>query len=127
PFHFVVSALRALGAETDAGAPLRDALTAMGQAPFAYPTPDGYPIASDAWRGALLARWRFAAALTANELSGTHIDLPRLRDRAGTDASLVAHLLGRAPNEVERCAWASAGGLGERVALLLASPAFQRF
>ena len=127
PFHYVVSALRALGAETDAGAALRDALTAMGQAPFAYPTPDGYPIASDAWRGTLLARWRFAAALTSNELSGTHIDLPRLHERVGTDASLMAHLLCRAPNEVEKRAWASASGLGERVALLLASPAFQRF
>ncbi len=127
PFHFVVSALRALDAQTDGGAPLRDALTAMGQAPFAYPTPDGYPMGNEAWRGTLLGRWRFAGLLAANEVAGTRVDLIGLREWTGNEAALMAHLLGRQANEAERRAWSCTASLRERVALFLASPAFQRF
>ncbi len=71
PFHFVVSALRALNARTDAGKPIVDALLRMGHAPFRYPTPDGYPEEASHWTGTLLWRWNFAVALTQNKLKGT--------------------------------------------------------
>ncbi|MBI1783577.1 DUF1800 domain-containing protein, partial [Candidatus Sumerlaeota bacterium] len=38
PFNYVVSALRATNASTDAGRPLQDYLKRMGHAPFEYPT-----------------------------------------------------------------------------------------
>jgi uncharacterized protein (DUF1800 family) len=123
PFSFVVSALRATGAETDAGPALLDYLLRMGHAPFNYPTPDGYPEPAPPWMGTLLWRWNFAAALSQNRLKGTKIDLERLRTNAGGDEGLIAHLLGRQPVEAERQAYHESG-LG--LALILASPGFQK-
>jgi uncharacterized protein (DUF1800 family) len=127
PFHYLVSALRATDAETDFGSPLVESLTAMGQAPFQYPTPDGYPTAPEAWRGSLLWRWKLAKSLGDGALPGTRIDFAQLRRRAGGDMGLMNHLLGRRPRPDESRAWSSAGGGGAGLALLLAAPAFQRF
>jgi len=49
--------------------------------------------------------------------------VPRLVVRAGGIESLAAHLLGRTPDAAERVALASSP---RPLALLLASPAFQR-
>jgi uncharacterized protein (DUF1800 family) len=124
PFHFVVSALRTTDAQTDAGAALRDYLVRMGHAPFEYPTPDGYPDEATPWLGTLLWRWGFAAALTANEIAGTRVDHATLVERSGSHESLMAHCLGRrpVPNEVTAYHESGAG-----LALMLASPAFQRY
>jgi len=123
PFSYVVSALRATGAQTDAGRPVIDYLKRMGHAPFSYPTPDGYPEKAAPWMGTLLWRWNFAVALSLNQLPGTRMVTPSLRERAGGDPGLMAHLLGRAPTPAEAAAYReSEAGL----ALLLASPAFQR-
>ena len=123
PFAFVASALRATGAETDSGPALIDYLLRMGHAPFNYPTPDGYPEPAPPWMGTLLWRWNFAAALSQNRLTGTKIDLERLRTNAGGDEGLMAHLLGRQPIDEERRAYKESG-LG--LALILASPGFQK-
>jgi hypothetical protein len=71
PFHFVVSALRALAADTHAPDQLLAYLRRMGQAPFEHPTPDGYPLGSEHWTGSLLWRWdlSFSLAATATGLS----------------------------------------------------------
>ena len=123
PFSFVVSALRATGAETDAGPALLDYLLRMGQAPFNYPTPDGYPEPAPPWMGTLLWRWNFAAALSQNRLKGTKINFEQLKTNAGGDEALMAHLLGRQPLAEERRAYHESG-LG--LALILASPGFQK-
>src|SRR5687768_12385840 len=78
PLHAIAGALRQLDAETDGGPPLLDALAAMGQPLFQWPTPDGFPDETAAWSGALLARWQFALRLARNEIPGTGIDLPEL-------------------------------------------------
>jgi uncharacterized protein (DUF1800 family) len=123
PFHFVMSALRATGARTDAGRAVQDYLLRMGHAPFQYPTPDGYPEEPEPWMATLLWRWRFAAELASNRLKGTTVDLTRLRDSAGgTDFALAAHVLGRQPTEAEVEA---AHHCASPLAVLLASPAFQ--
>jgi hypothetical protein len=134
PFRFVVSALRALAAETRAPRPLLEVLERLGQPLFAHPTPDGYPDEPGPWMGTLLWRWTFVQALARGELPGVRVDLQALRrlvapgdghpdlGRAG------AYLLGRALTPGERRAleptWSSdpRDGLGA----LLASPAFQR-
>ena len=123
PFHSVASALRATGARTDGGAPLLDLLRRMGQSPFQYPTPEGAPDVALAWSGTLLWRWRLAMALTGDELAGTSVDIRGLTARAGGLEGLAAHLLGRRPDAVERSALASSA---RPLAVLLASPAFQR-
>ena len=122
PFHFVVSALRATNAETDARRPLTDFLVRLGHAPFRYATPDGYPEEASHWQSTLLWRWNFAAALAANRIKGTRIDPDGLVRRVGGEAALGALVLGRRPTRDEEAA-CQASGAG--LALLLASPAFQ--
>ncbi|OYU97906.1 MAG: hypothetical protein CFE26_28485, partial [Verrucomicrobiales bacterium VVV1] len=122
PFHFVVSALRATNAETDASKQLVDYLVRLGHAPFRYATPDGYPEAASHWQNSLLWRWNFASALASNGIKGTKIDPEALRARVGGDAELMAMVLGRTPSPLEREAYHESGA---GLALLLASPAFQ--
>ena len=123
PFHFVISALRATNAQTDGARPLLDYLLRMGQAPFRFPTPDGYPLEASHWTSTLLWRWNFAAALTENKIKGTNVALEKLREHVGGDHALMATVLGRAPNEQELRSYHESG-VG--TALLLSSPAFQR-
>lgn len=120
PFEFVVSALRATGAETDGGHGIAEYLLRMGHAPFQYPTPDGYSDQGRHWVGTLLWRWKFAAVLSRNGIQGTKVDLKRL---LADEAGLTARLLGRQASEGERASFRSSGN---GLALLLASPGFQR-
>ncbi len=78
PLDFVVSALRAFDAESDCGPPLQKHLANMGQSPYDWPMPDGYPDRTSAWTGSLLARWNFALALTTGQIGATSIDFDRL-------------------------------------------------
>ncbi len=103
PVNFLVSALRSLNAETDGGAPLQQALSRMGQAYYAWPTPDGPPDTTSEWQGNLLYRWKFALALARNELKGTKLDMEGLIEASG----------GRQLEEV--LAWASRLLIGARL------------
>ena len=47
-----------------------DYLLSMGQAPFQYPTPDGYPEAETPWLGTLLWRWKLRRGLAADRIPG---------------------------------------------------------
>lgn len=73
PLEFVASALRAVGAETDAGAPLLRYLNRMGEPPFLSQPPTGYPDTGAFWISpdALLTRMNFAVDLAANRIPGT--------------------------------------------------------
>ncbi len=124
PFHYIVSALRATHAQTDAGHAIEDYLHRMGHAPFHYPTPDGYPEEAAPWLGTLLWRWNFAVGLANNTLDKeTRMDADALKASFATEEGLMAHLLGRAPaaDEITACK-----DSGAPLALLLASPGFQR-
>ncbi len=129
PLRFLVSALRAVGARPESGGQeggrLTDYLLAMGHAPFQYPTPDGYPDDESPWHGTLLWRWSFAVALAGGELPGLSPDLGRLRADLGGAGGLAAHLLGRRPTAGE--APDPGGDPATTLALLLASPGFQRY
>ena len=124
PFHFVVSALRATSARTNAGPALQDYLLRLGHAPFQFPTPDGYPEEAQPWMATLLWRWKFAVDLSSAAISGTSLKIEALRKAAGSEEALAAHLLGRAATADELEAAAQSG---LPLALLLASPAFQTF
>ena len=133
PFRFVVSALRAVGADTHAHAPLIEYLSRMGQGVFQYPTPDGYPDQASPWLGTLLWRWNFAFALAAGQVPTVSVPLDRLVHAIGTDAPemLFAYFSGRLPDDEElastRQAASGFSSAPERVGLLLASPQFQKF
>jgi uncharacterized protein (DUF1800 family) len=78
PFEFVVSAVRALGAAVDArgAGSLLWALRRLGQLPFDWPAPDGYPDTADAWgsTSGVLDRWQLGLALAANAVPGVRWD-----------------------------------------------------
>ncbi|HYE98490.1 MAG TPA: DUF1800 domain-containing protein, partial [Planctomycetota bacterium] len=99
PFRFVVSALRGLAATTQGKRPVRRFLERMGQAPFQYPTPDGYPDEPEPWMGTLLWRWTFALELAQGRVDDVKIGLP-----LGSREDLFAHLVGRRPSETEKAA-----------------------
>ena len=60
----------------------------------------------------------------ANRIEGTRVALDTLRDTLGGDDGLRAHLFGRRPTDAERKILA---GTPDSLALLVASPAFQRY
>ena len=73
PYTYAVSALRHAGARSDAGPGLQRALAGLGQLPFDWPTPDGYPDTQEHWSARMLPRWNFALALASNAIPGTHV------------------------------------------------------
>lgn len=130
PFRFVASALRALHADTHAKGPLLSWLSRMGHAPFAWPTPDGYPMRSEAWLPTTLARFQLAYDLTGDAIEGTRLDLDRLAGacrHSSPRLGLAGHLFGRAPSERERAELEACSSLPDALALALASPGFQRY
>ncbi len=82
PFDYAVSALRAFDADTDGGPGVQHHLEAMGQPPFAWPMPDGFPDKASAWTGTLIPRWNFALALTSGALGNTSVDWEALNGAA---------------------------------------------
>ncbi len=139
PLNFVLSAARALNVETD-GLAFGRALARMGQLPFSWPTPDGYPDHSEAWMGNLMPRWQFALELTRNEMKNTRLDLIQMLGSSSTghlqdDADALASLLLGAPlprviRDELLATVASAGASAEETlrvlaASIIASPAFQ--
>ncbi len=141
PFRFVVSALRALGAESQAGRPEIESLERLGHVPHHYPTPDGFPEEPEPYMGTLLWRWNFALRLATGQLGPTTVNLKQLTERCGLDpktaspTDLAPLLYGRVATDAERqtvatyeeaAASAPRGAVREEgVALLLAAPAFQ--
>lgn len=139
PFQYIVTSLRALGADTHAHQPLIEYLQRMGQGPFQYPTPDGYPDRTAPWLGTLLWRWNFAFNAASNQLPTVTVPLDQLAQAIGGTTTfqpnqLVSYLVGRAGSETEQKAFAEYEQRkphddnynAELVALVLASPAFQR-
>ena len=124
PMRYVASTLRATGARTNAHESLLDYVVRMGQAPFSYPTPDGYPDQAEPWMGTLMWRWHFSVALQRNAIAGTHVDWEKLVQAHGDEASVMAGVLGRQPSAAEREGFYTSG-MG--LAFLLASPGFQRY
>ncbi len=82
PFEFVASAVRALGASTDAqGAfALARASAEIGEPLYGAQAPTGHPDRAEAWvnAGALLARMNFALALASGRYPRVTVDLGAL-------------------------------------------------
>jgi len=132
PFQYIVSCLRALGADSHAHQPLIEYLQRMGQGPFQYPTPDGYPDRTAPWLGTMLWRWNFAFSAASNRLPTVTVPLDQLAQAVGGFRSekLMPYFVGRQGSDAELKAVAEFQTTNlddaELVALALASPAFQR-
>jgi uncharacterized protein (DUF1800 family) len=136
PFEFAVSAVRALGAETD-GRAIARSIEEMGEPLYLCVPPTGYSDAAADWNGssALLARMSFALAAARGAIAGTSAPALAPADGDGLldtlEGKLVPAGLSAASREAVRKRLAEErGGARERralaEALLVASPEFQR-
>jgi len=142
PNRFIISALRILSAQTDGGASILYFLRQMGQEYFSWPTPDGFPDATETWQANLIPRWQFALALLDNKIKGTTIDINKLIAPVSSNCSreladyLHILLIGRKPDlsEIEtflksmRYVIDDESELPKLIVLgLMISPEFQRY
>ncbi|MGH9842191.1 MAG: DUF1800 domain-containing protein, partial [Blastocatellia bacterium] len=79
PFEMTVSAVRAVGAETNGGPQFHRWISQMGEGLYMAQPPTGYADTAEHWvnTGALLERMNFALALGNNRIGGTRVDLAR--------------------------------------------------
>jgi uncharacterized protein (DUF1800 family) len=80
PQDFVVSAVRASGAEVTSPGALVDVIAELGMPLYGMQTPNGYSMKSDAWNNtaALIDRMNFALALASNRVAGVTTNWPAL-------------------------------------------------
>lgn len=83
PFTYIVSALRALNTSIGSGRAIEPWLRQMGQLPFHWPPPDGYPDVASAWATNLLPRWNFALALAHGRIARAKPPLKKLVAASG--------------------------------------------
>jgi uncharacterized protein (DUF1800 family) len=86
PLDWLVAAARATGATVTAATGVRvtqlgTTAQALGQVPFGWPAPNGYPDVEGAWMnaGALLARWNVAGDLVAGRVPLVNVAVGTLR------------------------------------------------
>ena len=143
PYSYVVSALRALNADISNYRAFIFWLETMGQLPFNWAAPNGYPDVSAAWMSNLLPRWNFALTLLNFNFPGANVPIDRLMDAGGVENTAAAPdffagLIYGAPLETaDRTLFTDYIGsqplqdretnlrLRESIALMLASPPFQ--
>ncbi|MCP4426053.1 MAG: DUF1800 domain-containing protein [Chloroflexi bacterium] len=143
PFTFMISALRALNADVQPNRQIVRWSEWLGQPPFLWPTPDGYPDEAAAWAANLLPRWNFALNLVNNQILGVTPPLEKLIEVSGAaDSPSILNLfagltLGRALDEETQTLFMDYVGDGppndnktrqylqDATALMIASPAFQ--
>jgi uncharacterized protein (DUF1800 family) len=77
PLEFVVSAVRASGAEVDDARALVNTLNNMGMTPYGMMPPTGYSMKASTWvnSSALLGRMNFALGLAAGKIKGVKVDV----------------------------------------------------
>jgi uncharacterized protein (DUF1800 family) len=76
PQDFVLSAVRASGAEVQSAGSLANVISDLGMPVYGLQTPNGYSMKADPWNNtaSLVARLNFALALAANRVVGVHTD-----------------------------------------------------
>jgi uncharacterized protein (DUF1800 family) len=80
PLEFVVSAVRASGAQVDDARALLGTLNNMGMMPYNMQPPTGYSMKAETWvnSSALLGRMNFALGLAAGKVRGVSVDSGQL-------------------------------------------------
>jgi uncharacterized protein (DUF1800 family) len=117
PFEFVVSAVRATGADVSDALPLVQAVRQLGMPLYMCQPPTGYADRADAWvnTGALLNRMNFALQLVSGRMRGIQPGAGTVRAALGDDLS-----------ETTSATIAKASDPKQVAALTLGSPEFQR-
>jgi len=94
PLEFVVSAVRANGANVTDALPLARQLQNMGMPLYGMQPPTGYSMKADAWvnSSALLGRMNFALTLTSGKLTGVQLDSDRTGNLPADPRAALASL-----------------------------------
>ncbi len=100
PAEFVASLLRVTGATTVGNfyRPLTDVLTTLGQVPYGWPAPNGYPDMMGYWISttSVLSRWNVVFDLLEGRLApALRVDLAALLGSAASPDAIVDQLAGR--------------------------------
>jgi uncharacterized protein (DUF1800 family) len=121
PLEFVVSAVRATGADVQDATPLVRTLQQLGMPLYQCQPPTGYKDTADAWvnTGALVGRMNFAVQLASGRLPGTTVNIQ-------PDQRLVSTTLADDVSDTTRTTIARATTPEQMTALTLGSPEFQR-
>lgn len=92
PLEFVVSAVRAVGADPDTTPRLAQVVARLGQPMYLHVAPDGYPEMEAAWvnSGALLDRMNAGVALAAGRLPGVNVTADSAVGAATSPDELIA-------------------------------------
>lgn len=139
PLDFFISALRVTDATVTRNTRrLQEHLRLLGQVPFTWQPPDGFPDKQEYWAtsSSMLERWNFGLLLTSNQIRGVEIDLDKLTSDAASAEDVVDVLsfqfLGeQLPDDARSILvdFASTGNLDENIpsiaGLILGSPHFQ--
>ncbi len=153
PYSYLISSLRALNADVRNYRGLIRWLERLGQLPFHWAAPNGYPDGSTAWAANLLPRWNFGLALLGAGFPGgqepggwlpgvrlpldTILELSQANDVEEALDFFARLILGRSLDDEERLSFLDYVGSGpldgrrrrqrlaEAIALMLASPGFQ--
>jgi uncharacterized protein (DUF1800 family) len=92
PLEFVVSAVRASGAEVEDTRALVGTLNNMGMMPYGMMPPTGYSMKADTWvnSSALLSRMNFALGLAQGKIRGVKVDAANLLAETAAAGSAAA-------------------------------------
>jgi uncharacterized protein (DUF1800 family) len=132
PLEFVVSAVRAAGAEVTDGRELARRVASMGMPLYQQQPPTGYKDTAETWvsSSGLLARLNLALDLAAGRVRGVRVDARELAAGGDPAETLVQRLVPAGLSEATRKTLREESGADAnpaRVAgLILGSPEFQR-
>ena len=124
PLEFVVSAVRATGADINDARPLVRAMQQLGMPLYQCSPPTGYKDTADAWTntGALVNRMNFATQLANGRQFGLSTPVQNVQNRE----AFVETVLGAEVSAATRATIAKATAAPQTVALTFGSPEFQR-
>jgi uncharacterized protein (DUF1800 family) len=118
PFEFIVSMIRATGADITDARPIVRTMQQLGMPLYQCQPPTGYKDTADTWvnTGALVSRMNDALALASGRMPGVHV----------ADAPPAESVLAGNMSDTTRATIAKAAIPPQALALALGSPEFQR-
>jgi uncharacterized protein (DUF1800 family) len=129
PEEFVISAVRASGAEVKNALPLVQALDKLGMPLYGMQTPNGYSWMAEPWlnTGDLVSRMNFAVGLSSDRIGGVQTDWTRLLGQAGAGMEPVALATGASSEAAAKEAKLEMLLLGQAVSERTRSTVLQQF
>ena len=129
PEEFVISAVRASGADVKNAIPLVQALDKLGMPFYGMQTPNGYSWMAETWvnTGDLVNRMNFALGLSSDRIPGVQTDWGRILGQSGSGVEPVALTSGSSDAAAAKEEKLEAALLGMKVSDRTRSTVLQQF